>query len=151
LVHGQIIEAWVPYLKANCIYVVNDEVASDFFRETVIRMAVPEGVEVHFFEIDDFSSNLERGDDRKRAIVLFANISDAARAYKSGFRFTVLNLGNIYNEDCRKRLSSCVQLNDEEVVSLKELIQSHVRIELQRVPKEHPVNLLALPDLLDEM
>ena len=41
LVHGQIIEGWVPYVRANCIFVVDDDVASDFFRETVIKMAVP--------------------------------------------------------------------------------------------------------------
>jgi len=48
LVHGQIIEAWVPYLKIRCICVANDEVANDFFRETVMKLAVPQGVEVFF-------------------------------------------------------------------------------------------------------
>ena len=41
LVHGQILEAWVPFIKAKCIFVVDDNSASDFFCETVIRMAVP--------------------------------------------------------------------------------------------------------------
>jgi PTS system mannose-specific IIB component len=33
LVHGQIIEAWVPFIHAGCIVVVDDDVASDFFRK----------------------------------------------------------------------------------------------------------------------
>ncbi|MDA8124239.1 MAG: PTS sugar transporter subunit IIB, partial [Deltaproteobacteria bacterium] len=28
LVHGQILEAWIPYLQASCIVVVDDQVAS---------------------------------------------------------------------------------------------------------------------------
>ena len=46
LVHGQILEAWVPFVKAKCIFVVDDHAASDFFCETVIRMAVPSEIEV---------------------------------------------------------------------------------------------------------
>jgi len=152
LVHGQIIEAWVPHLRANCICVVNDEVANDFFRETVIRMAVPQGVEVQFHGVEDFSSTISPAkDDDRRAIVLFASVTDAMRAFRSGFEFSRLNLGNVYNENCRRRLSSCVQLDEGEVASLKELLRSHVRIELQRVPKERPVNLPAIPDIMDGM
>lgn len=150
LVHGQIIEAWVPYLRANCICVVNDDVANDFFRETVIRMAVPQGVEVQFHGVDDFAASpKENLVGSKRAIVLFASISDANRAYRGGFKFSVLNLGNLYTENCRQRLSSCVQLDEREVVSLKELLRSDVRIELQRVPGERPVYLPSVGDPLE--
>jgi mannose/fructose/N-acetylgalactosamine-specific phosphotransferase system component IIB len=47
LVHGQILEAWVPFVEARCIMVVDDNSAGDFFCETVIRMAVPSDIEVN--------------------------------------------------------------------------------------------------------
>ncbi len=47
LVHGQILEAWVPFIQAKCIMVVDDKHASDFFCETVIRMAVPSEIEIN--------------------------------------------------------------------------------------------------------
>jgi len=43
LVHGQIIEAWVPYLKIRCICVANDEVANDFFRDDGDEISRPPG------------------------------------------------------------------------------------------------------------
>jgi len=102
--------------------------------------------------VEDFSSTISPAkDDDRRAIVLFASVTDAMRAFRSGFEFSRLNLGNVYNENCRRRLSSCVQLDEGEVASLKELLRSHVRIELQRVPKERPVNLPAIPDIMDGM
>ncbi len=56
LVHGQILEAWVPHIEAECIMVVDDNSAADFFCETVIRMAVPSHIEVNICTVEDFAS-----------------------------------------------------------------------------------------------
>jgi len=145
LVHGQIIEGWVPFIRANCIFVVDDDVASDFFRETVIKMAVPRDVEVTVYGIEMFVRMVpfkrEKGD---KAIVLFSNITDALRAFNLGFKFPKLNVGNIYNEDCRHQLSSCVLLSEEDIASIHSLHQAHVQIELRRVPREKPFDVRTL-------
>jgi PTS system mannose-specific IIB component len=145
LVHGQIIEAWVPFLKAARIIVVDDEVASDFFRETVIKMAVPSDVEVIIHSVEDFVkyNALQVNDihDQVRSIVLFSNVWDALRAYALGFIFDKLNIGNIYNDECRKKLSACVLLSDEDIASIESLLQRGVRVEMRRIPRERPLNI----------
>ena len=85
LVHGQILEAWVPYLHASCIVVVDDQVACDFFRETVIRMAVPREVAITICGIGEFAQNHAAGRGGKKTIVLFSSISDALTACRLGF------------------------------------------------------------------
>jgi len=73
LVHGQIIEAWVPHLKIAQIIVVDDEVASDFFRETVIKMAVPSEMVVKIKSVEDFVREaLGEAQGGARSIVLFS-------------------------------------------------------------------------------
>lgn len=145
LVHGQIIEAWVPFLKASRIIVVDDEVASDFFRETVIKMAVPSDVEVRIHSVEDFVKyNALQGNDNKdrvRSIILFSNVWDALRAYALGFSFEKLNIGNIYNDECRQKLSACVLLSDQDIASIQSLLQRGVRIEMRRIPRERPLNI----------
>jgi PTS system mannose-specific IIB component len=145
LVHGQIIEAWVPYLKASRIIVVDDEVASDFFRETVIKMAVPSDVEVRIHSVEDFvKCNAIPGNDigdRVRSIILFSNVWDALRAYALGFSYDKLNIGNIYNEECRQKLSACVLLSDQDIASIQSLLQRGVMIEMRRIPRERPLNI----------
>jgi len=137
LMHGQILEAWVPFLKAACIIVANDGVAADFFRETVMRMAVPSETEVIIRSIDEFSGNypytLGRG---KRTLVLFSCISDAVRAYESGFRFSQLNIGNAYSENGERICLPSVLLCTQDIDHLETLIRDDVTIELRRVPKE---------------
>jgi len=142
LVHGQIIEAWIPYLKASRIIVVDDDVASDFFRETVIKMAVPSEVEVKVQGVEDFVRDaLSKTSDGIRTIVLFSSIWDSLRAYALGFAFDKLNIGNIYNDECLQKLSACVLLGEQDLASIQTLLQHGVNIEVRRVPRERPVNI----------
>jgi mannose/fructose/N-acetylgalactosamine-specific phosphotransferase system component IIB len=143
LVHGQILEAWVPFIKAKCIFVVEDNAASDFFCETVIRMAVPSEIEVNILSVEDFARqyayNRESG---KRSIVLFSNIADACRAYKLGFHFDKLNIGNIHNEKYKLCCAPSVFLCDNDIQDIVTLLEkAGVLIELKRVPRERAVNI----------
>lgn len=145
LVHGQILEAWVPFLKASCIVVVDDQVASDFFRETVIRMAVPSEVRVIVSGVSEFAENnaFMQGSGPS-TIVLFSTVSAAWMAHKQGFRFDRLNIGNIYNEECRLCCTQSVQLNDGDIQTIKELQNAGVHVELRRVPRERPIDLFGI-------
>lgn len=145
LVHGQILEAWVPFLKASCIVVADDQVASDFFRETVIRMAVPSEVRVVISGVAEFAENnvFQRGCGPS-TIVLFSTVFDASTAYRLGFRFDKLNIGNIYHEECRLCCTQSVQLNDGDIRDITGLRNAGVQIEFRRVPREKPIDLFEI-------
>ena len=145
LVHGQILEAWVPFLRASCVVVVDDQVASDFFHETVIRMAVPSGVKVVISNVAEFAETypFNRGSGPK-TIVLFSKISDAWTARRLGFRFDLLNIGNIYNEECKLCCTPAVLLSDADICDINNLRDTGVKIELRRVPREKPIDLFEI-------
>ena len=44
LVHGQVIEAWLPYTGARHLIVANDELAADALRQQIIELAVPQRI-----------------------------------------------------------------------------------------------------------
>ena len=141
LVHGQILEAWVPFLRASCIIVVDDQVASDYYCETVIRMAVPREVEVIICGTREFAEtySFHQGSGQK-TIVLFSKISDALTVYRLGFRFDKLNIGNVYNENCQLCCTPSVLLSDGDIRDISALHGEGVQIELRRVPREKPVD-----------
>lgn len=141
LVHGQILEAWVPFLQASCIVVVDDQVASDYYCESVIRMAVPREVEVVICGMREFaeSHSFHQGSGQK-TIVLFSKISDALTVYRLGYRFERLNIGNVYNENCQLCCTPSVLLSDVDLCDISALHGEGVKIELRRVPREKPVN-----------
>jgi mannose/fructose/N-acetylgalactosamine-specific phosphotransferase system component IIB len=141
LVHGQILEAWVPYIKATCLVVVDDEVAADFFRETVIRMAVPREVKVIISSVAEFAENFAFSHcSGLKMIILFSNTSAARRAHRLGFKFDKLNIGNIYNDDCKLCCTPSVLLSDADIRDIESLHGDGVQIELRRVPREKPLD-----------
>ena len=146
LIHGQILEAWVPYIEASCIMLVNDEIAGDFFRETIIRMAVPRDVEVIVSSVEDFARKYPYSTGHgKKTIILFASIADALKAFQLGFKFDKLNLGNVHHlqrEGKETSYSSSVFLNDSDVKNILSLMSSAgVQIELRRIPADAPVDV----------
>jgi mannose/fructose/N-acetylgalactosamine-specific phosphotransferase system component IIB len=142
LVHGQIIETWLPFLKATRIIVVNDEVAGSFFRETVIRMAVPRDVEVLIYGVDEFGrSDAARQIKNETAIVLFSGVNDVVRSWAAGFRFKKLNIGNLYSENWVLQCSTSVCLADEDIAHVRFLIDAGVTVELRSVPSDRVVDL----------
>ena len=93
--------------------------------------------------VEDFAKqytyNREGG---KKAIVLFSNLADACRAYKLGFHFDKLNIGNIYNEEYKLCCAPSVFLCDNDIQNLVALLENAgVLIELKRVPRERAVNI----------
>ena len=142
LVHGQILEAWVPYVKAGCIIVVDDHVASDFFRETVIKMAVPREIEVIITSVEDFSRYyMDNNHSDRRTIVLFSDVADVVTCFKDGFKFDHLNIGNVHNEDCVRECSPSVLLGKKDVESIKYLLTAGIKVELQRIPRDKPMDI----------
>lgn len=137
LVHGQILEGWVPFVKASRIVVVNDEVAGDLFRETVIRMAVPHDIEVLVYSLDEFSKDYTYGEnDGKNTIILFHDIRDSLEVYKSGFRFNKLNIGNVHCDEGRVSCSSSIFLSKNDIADLTYLSDAGVIVELRSVPRD---------------
>ena len=52
LIHGQIIETWIPYTGARQLVVANDEMAADILQQEITALAIPSGVVPHFIRID---------------------------------------------------------------------------------------------------
>jgi PTS system mannose-specific IIB component len=140
LVHGQIIEAWIPFTKAACLAVIDDEVADDLFRTTVIRMAVPREIEVIVSRVEDFAGQYLPRPGKEPTIVLFSSIDDVKRARACGFPIEKLNIGNIYADECQLKCSPCVLLSGEDVEALRALLSAGVQIDIRRVPGDKPLD-----------
>ncbi|MBI4633790.1 MAG: PTS sugar transporter subunit IIB [Deltaproteobacteria bacterium] len=145
LIHGQILEAWLPFTGASRIVVVDDRVAGDFFHESVIRMAVPDSVDVIIISVEEFARNYaDYAVNGQKAIVLFGTIADVLRAYKLGFKFNRLNIGNVESGDeCGQSCSPSVVLGKNDIDDLLTLLNlAGVHIEMRRVPRETAVNIM---------
>lgn len=136
LVHGQVIEAWLPYTGANNLIVANDELAQDCIRQQIISLAIPQRVHVYFVPVGQLAQTLDACTMQGTTFVLVADCSDAVRIFASGIPMEVLNVGNLHYGPGKKQLLPHVALSDEDVACLKLLASHHVDLDFRCVPSE---------------
>ncbi|WP_029894846.1 PTS sugar transporter subunit IIB [Desulfohalovibrio reitneri] len=143
LVHGQIIEAWLPYTGADVLVVVNDELAQDDLRQEIMAMAIPQDVTLRFASIDrasDVVADLSVGGHAENVLVLLATCPDAKRAFEEGLRFDELNVGNLHYGPGKKQVCPHVSLSGEDESCLEFFSQREVQLDYRCVPND-PVQI----------
>ena len=139
LVHGQIIESWLPFTRARMILVVNDELAADYLRQEIMSLAIPAGVRIAFLPVQGLIRFLSRNPlDAGDALILFSNCRDALRAYEEGFGFDDLNLGNLHYAPGKKQVCPHVALSEEDEYCLDFFRDRGVRLDYRCVPSDPP-------------
>jgi PTS system mannose-specific IIB component len=137
LIHGQVLEAWIPDTRANCIVVANNEVAAEDIRKRLMTASVPRGIQVLIESVEESAKFVaSRDNETLRVLVLFVSPADALRAYRLGLHFSKLNLGNLHRPEGAFQLGCTVTLDPEDIANLSELESCGVKIDLQCVPSD---------------
>ena len=90
LIHGQVIETWLPHLKIQRIVVADDLAFSDPLVRTAMGLAVPSEVEVLLSRVDDVPyRKLEN--DGVRTIVQDIQNAETKRAYAATHMLRILS------------------------------------------------------------
>jgi len=142
LVHGQILEGWLPTTRAQVLLVANDTLADDSVRRAIMESAVPFTVRLVIDTVERIAE-LVIGDTNGevRKMILVDDPLDALRLMQAGVRFDSLNLGNFRTDDFSVCLSKSVVVGDETLTTLRDIMDRGVRINIQSVPFEKPVDL----------
>jgi PTS system mannose-specific IIB component len=138
LIHGQVLEAWVPYVRADRIVVVDDESAGDPLKRSILELATPRDIQLDIVTLTEavamFRANAF---DSAHCIVLFSGPCQAYAAYRAGFCFDKLNVGNVHFARGKTRVSASVCVDQEEFDVLRSMARAGVRIEIRAVPREN--------------
>ncbi|MGL1862291.1 MAG: PTS sugar transporter subunit IIB [Pseudodesulfovibrio sp.] len=138
LIHGQIIETWIPYTGAKIVIVADDALAADDLQQEIMSLAIPQTVESIFVSIEGLAAEVEKigSDNSSSILVLFSNCPDAKRAFECGFGFEVLNIGNVHYSPGKKQISPSVALSDDDESCLKLLSKKGVELDFRCVPND---------------
>jgi PTS system mannose-specific IIB component len=147
LVHGQVLEAWLPALDAHGILVADDEAAGNILARSAMALAIPPGVNFEVLRVEAAAGLLRpggKGPQAPRTLVLLRDVRDAVALSEAGVPVPQLNLGNVHFGRGRKQVSPSVFLDAGELAALEKLSQAGTQVEVRAVPSEPP---LRLPDL----
>ncbi|TVM18326.1 PTS mannose/fructose/sorbose transporter subunit IIB [Oceanidesulfovibrio indonesiensis] len=138
LVHGQVIEAWLPYTGAKTLLVCNSELSHDVLRQEIMSLAIPSNVRARFISAEKANEFIEYDSrtDRSSVLVLFADCQDARLAMENGLSIETLNIGNLHYEPGREQICPHVALSREDATCLRDLKERGVELDFRCLPTE---------------
>jgi len=137
LIHGQVLEAWVPYSHADCIVVANNDVAGNPLKKMMMEASVPSRLRVAIGTVDEIVELFANGEfDGRKTLLLFATTEDACLAYRRGLLFANLNLGNLHAGAGKQRLSCTLFLGEDDISNLQSLEDVGVNIVARCIPAD---------------
>lgn len=142
LIHGQVLEAWVPYTHADCVIVANDEAAEDLIQRSIMEMAAPPTIEVSIMKVSEAVDQIRTGRwAKKRVLLLFADCQDVLESMRRGLNIDRLNLGNMVCEDKKHQITCSLSLGQEDLACLNAIQQGGVDLDVRPVPHESPADI----------
>lgn len=142
LIHGQVVEAWLPHLDVRRVVVADDATSQDALAQVAFRLAVPADVEVVTTPVDGVNYR-SLSDDTVRTLVLFRDVQAAVAARRAGLPDGVLNVGNLHAGPGRVEVTRSVFLDDADKAALASLKQGGMQVVVQAIPADKPSSLPA--------
>lgn len=145
LVHGQVVEGWLPWLKATRVLVVSDASAEDPVQCALMRLALPDGVELEILPVRAAAEAVQRAAaGRESVLVLAPGPREVLALVEGGVRLEAVNVGGLHYAAGRVQLGKAIFLSAEDVAALEALSRSGVRLEGRAVPAEPPSDVVGL-------
>lgn len=150
LLHGQVVEGWVPFLNADTVVVADDRAFADPIASIAMTAACPAKVKFALLRVDEAAAAVAAGTlPGSRTLLLVNSVQALDILWKKGARATQVNLGNVPIAPGRKRVTSSVALSPEEVKTLEEVAATGAQVEVRSVPKEKGADLQAIHEAVD--
>jgi mannose/fructose/N-acetylgalactosamine-specific phosphotransferase system component IIB len=142
MIHGQVMTMWSKFDGVNHILAIDDGIAADPFMQEIYKMAVPHTLKVSMISVKEAAERFQNGTlDDDRYLVLFKECNTPLRAWKEGFKFEELQIGNLTPTKKTKILHSRTRLSEEHMPDLYELADLGVTVYAQAVPTDRKIPL----------
>ena len=143
LLHGQILETWIPRLGIEEVVVGDDEAACSNLAQAAMCLCLPPDLPIRVVRVADVPwADLARGE--AKVLVLLRDVSALARARAGGLTPDLahrVNLGNVHFGPGRKPVTPSVFLAGSELDTLRELAAAGFDLEARAIPSETPTGL----------
>ncbi len=144
LIHGQIVESWIPNLDIAEVVVVSDEIVADETRRAIMRFATPDEVDLKIISVKDaikyFPEALESDIN---TLILFQGLKEIIQLLDGGMEINELNIGGMhYSAGKNQSIGRAIFLSAEDCAYFKDIFGRGIKIEGRGVPSDNPVDIM---------
>jgi N-acetylgalactosamine PTS system EIIB component len=143
LLHGQILETWVPRLRARTVVVADDDAAASPLARAAMTLALPSELPAAIQAIADVSWE-GLAASAEPVLVLVREVADLVRAAAAGLtpqRCRQVNLGNVHYAQGRRPVTPSVFLSGAELSEVLALSVAGFEVEARAIPSDAPVGI----------
>lgn len=136
LIHGQVVEGWLPHLKAEHVLVLAD--AKDEIAVALMRMAMPPAVtlDVVAGAAAAVAAASEEPARSKRTLVLVPGPKEALALLAAGLPVRSVNVGGLHYTAGKVQLGKALFLDDADRKALADIAGRGVRLEGRALPAD---------------
>jgi PTS system mannose-specific IIB component len=143
LLHGQILETWVPKLAIEEIVVADDEAAASDLARAAMTLCVPPELPARIEAVAGVDFGALAAAPR-RVLVLVRDVAALEAAHAAGLGPSLaprVNLGNVHFSPGRRPVTPSVFLGAEDLATLRALARAGFEIEARAIPSEPPAGM----------
>lgn len=146
LVHGQVVEGWLPSEGIDHIIVISDAIAVDSLRQRLLRFATPRGVSLTISNLKEAPAAIRLIEkDSSRAMAIMPSLSEAESLLKAGINIKSLNVGGVIYTACLNMSDgNAVFLGDDDKDVISSIAGKGVSIDCRSMPTDKPIDLLSI-------
>jgi PTS system mannose-specific IIB component len=143
LLHGQILEAWIPRLGIGEVVVADDEAAGSPLARAAMCLCVPPDLPVRVLPLREVPwEDLARG--AAPVLILVRDVASLTAARAAGLTPSAarrVNLGNVHFGPGRRPVTPSVFLSPAELDAVRDLAAAGFEVEARAIPSEPPAGL----------
>ncbi len=137
LVHGQVVEGWLPSLQADLVVVVSDAAAADEVQSALMKMALPPSVGLLVLPVAGAAAALSAPRAAaRRILILVPGPGEALALLEGGVAVDRVNVGGLHFTVGKVQLGRALFLDEKDKAALRAIAARGVRLEGRTLPSD---------------
>jgi len=146
LLHGQILETWIPKLGIREVVVADDDAAKSPLARAAMMLCVPPEIPARILPLGEVPWQ-ELAEGKRPVLVLMREVAGVVAAHEAGVGPALaprINVGNVHFGPGRRAVTPSVFLLEEELESLRALAGAGFEIDARAIPSDPPAGMVEI-------
>jgi len=140
LIHGQITIGWLNKISVDTVVIIDKDLRKNNFLSNMTKNAAPDKYKIEILTEEEFIAYYNDEENEDLLVIskrpqIYENIQIKSKI------FNEINIGNIGSKNNSKKIYKSIYINDEEIKSIKNLLEKGCSIYVQILPEDNKINI----------